>query len=80
MRTSFAANGLRIETLDVISQVIGPVETRELLQSLVASMESGLAELRLAELAGDFTVLARAAWLSLPLPLRRFFAPLLCST
>jgi HPt (histidine-containing phosphotransfer) domain-containing protein len=79
MQTSFAANGLRIETLDVISQVIGPVETRELLQSLVDSMESGLAELRLAERAGDFTVLARAAWLSLPLPLRRFFAPLLCS-
>jgi HPt (histidine-containing phosphotransfer) domain-containing protein len=61
MQSSFAANDLRIETLDVISEVIGPADTRELLQSLVESMETSLSEMRRAEVDGDFTALARAA-------------------
>lgn len=61
MQTSFAANDLKVETLDVIAQVIGPAETRELLQSLIDSMEPSLAEMRQAERAGDYAALARAA-------------------
>ncbi len=61
MQTSFAAKDLQIETLAMISEVIGPTETRELLQSLVDSFEPAFGEMSLACKSGDFVALARAA-------------------
>lgn len=61
MSCSFAANDLEMETLAAISGVIGPQETRELLQSLVDSLETALADLRLTRGAENFPALARTA-------------------
>lgn len=61
MQSSFAAIDLHTETLGMIAQVIGPAETRELLQSLVASFEPAFAAMGAARKAGDFAALARAA-------------------
>lgn len=61
MQRSFAAKDLRTDTLDSISAVIGPAETRELLQSLVASMDGAFADMRAARAAENFPAIARAA-------------------
>lgn len=61
MLTSFATENLHSETLDMISQVIGPEETRVLLQSLVASLPPAQASMGAAWKARDFQALARAA-------------------
>jgi HPt (histidine-containing phosphotransfer) domain-containing protein len=61
MQGSFAAKDLQAETLGMIMQVIGPDETSELLQSLVASIQPALTEMNAARRAGDFASLARSA-------------------
>lgn len=61
MQRKLAAKDLHTETLDMISQVIGPTETRELLQSLVDSFDPAFAAMGAACKAGDFLGLARAA-------------------